>query len=431
MTQQLDKYRQNFLATFLLIKRNKYIRAVSQNVLGIAVLIGLGIIAFIPYQVSPGGKIELKSSQQQRVQAPISGKIDKVFYQGGKNKLIPKGTVIAVMEVPDIQKERQKLQQQIEEEKATLRREKEELMRLENTPRPEEVEVAKARIGVALEDLNQAKQRLKMAESQVRFSSAEVSRFKKLWEEGAVSQQRFENRQKEAEVDLENVDVSRLEIVKKQRELDSSEADLKLVLSGFHPQSIQAQREEISSVEAKIKVLQEELSYQTDQIDRATLPMPFEGRLITADLQRKVGTYLQKGDTFAMVEVLESDTLKARMQVPEVAIEQISPDAQVEIRLLAYPNQPVFGRVVSIQPRAKNKETIERKSPITGDTSVETRDEGTRFVDVIVEVPNENNLLLPGMSGHAKVQGETMPVFLAFSRSIIRFIKIEIWSWLP
>jgi hypothetical protein len=35
------------------------------------------------------------------------------------------------------------------------------------------------------------------------------------------------------------------------------------------------------------------------------------------------------------------------------------------------------------------------------------------------------------MSGFAKIEGAEMPAWKAFTRFFIRFIQVEVWSWIP
>ena len=50
---------------------------------------------------------------------------------------------------------------------------------------------------------------------------------------------------------------------------------------------------------------------------------------------------------------------------------------------------------------------------------------------VIATIDNHDGKLSTGMTGTAKIQGETMPVWKAFSQAIIRFLKVQVWSWIP
>jgi putative peptide zinc metalloprotease protein len=44
---------------------------------------------------------------------------------------------------------------------------------------------------------------------------------------------------------------------------------------------------------------------------------------------------------------------------------------------------------------------------------------------------NEDDLLKSGMTGHAKIEGETTIVLIAFTRALVRYVLVEAWSWLP
>ena len=50
---------------------------------------------------------------------------------------------------------------------------------------------------------------------------------------------------------------------------------------------------------------------------------------------------------------------------------------------------------------------------------------------VIVTVNNPDAELKTGMTGEGKIAGPTMPVWEAFSQAIIRFVKVQVWSWIP
>jgi hypothetical protein len=54
-----------------------------------------------------------------------------------------------------------------------------------------------------------------------------------------------------------------------------------------------------------------------------------------------------------------------------------------------------------------------------------------RFVKAIVEIANAEQLLRSGMTGYAKIEGSTKPAFVAFTRPLVRFVRVEVWSWIP
>ncbi|NJM97108.1 MAG: hypothetical protein HC800_07940 [Phormidesmis sp. RL_2_1] len=71
------------------------------------------------------------------------------------------------------------------------------------------------------------------------------------------------------------------------------------------------------------------------------------------------------------------------------------------------------------------------REEVSGETFTAAEPAAGRMLHVIIELPNPSGVLRPGMTGYAKIEGTTMPVAAAFSRSLIRFIKVEVWSWLP
>ena len=60
-----------------------------------------------------------------------------------------------------------------------------------------------------------------------------------------------------------------------------------------------------------------------------------------------------------------------------------------------------------------------------------TKEETGTTLKVLATIDNHNGELNTGMTGTAKIQGETMPVWKAFSQAIIRFVKTQVWSWIP
>ena len=64
------------------------------------------------------------------------------------------------------------------------------------------------------------------------------------------------------------------------------------------------------------------------------------------------------------------------------------------------------------------------------DRNVTTKSTGN-VVKVIATIDNRDGLLRTGMAGQAKIAGVSMPVWQAFSQAVTRFVKIQVWSWLP
>ncbi|NIS62310.1 MAG: hypothetical protein GTO13_16910 [Proteobacteria bacterium] len=54
-----------------------------------------------------------------------------------------------------------------------------------------------------------------------------------------------------------------------------------------------------------------------------------------------------------------------------------------------------------------------------------------KVVRVLSELPNSDDLLKTDMTGYAKIECEWKPLVVAFTRWLVRFFLIEVWSWIP
>ena len=132
--------------------------------------------------------------------------------------------------------------------------------------------------------------------------------------------------------------------------------------------------------------------------------------IVGENLRFARGQFIEPGDVIAEVEDLRR--LDAQMHLPEFAAAYAKPGATAIIKTWARPHQAYTGTVKSIAPAAQNGEN-------------------GRVVRVLVEIENSDPLLLADMSGQGKIQADTGPALIAFSRAIVRFVTVELWSWLP
>ena len=71
-----------------------------------------------------------------------------------------------------------------------------------------------------------------------------------------------------------------------------------------------------------------------------------------------------------------------------------------------------YGSVIAIAPQAE--ETSSGK-----------------IVRILTEIHNPEFKLKPDMTGEAKIEGGWKPLIIAFTRPIVRFFLVEVWSWFP
>ena len=127
-------------------------------------------------------------------------------------------------------------------------------------------------------------------------------------------------------------------------------------------------------------------------------------------MEMKAGQFLKEGDLFATYE--NTEIIQAEIQLPEADIPEVKIGASVKVRPDAYPTRFFYGNVVLIAPTA-------------------THTPDSKVVLVRVNIPNPKQELKPNMTGEAKIEGSWKPVIVAFTRPIVRFIMVEVWSWFP
>ena len=246
---------------------------------------------------------------------------------------------------------------------------------LKARPRPEEVLLAKTALDTQ--------------KTQAQFSKGKASRLQDLYNQGVVSLEDLEDARKKYEVD--------------RNQIQEKLANLELVRAG-------ATQEEISEAAAKLQSFKEERDYYQDKIEKSTFYMPFDGKLTTLNLKQRVGSYLNKGETLAVAE--QTRQIKLEIEIPETDISYVKENSQVRCRFQVYNDEDFYGVVKTI------------------DANVSKESYG-KVIKVVTLMENKEEKLKSGMTGYAKIIGERMPLWKVLSLSLIRFIKVEVWSWLP
>lgn len=281
---------------------------------------------------------------------------------------VEKGTVLARLANKDLQSQVKIYAAKIDEQQAVIEE-------LKSRPKREEVKLAQNLLNIEI--------------TRAKFSGAKLQRIKNLYKQSAVSFEELDSVEREHHVNLNQIDEKR--------------AALELLKSG-------ATKNQIDAAQAKLASLIEERDAYIDRVSRSELSMPFDGNILTLHLKQKINSFLEKGELFAEVE--NATQVTAEIEIPESDIAHITNTARVRVKPASYHSTPFYGTVTTI------------------DRGITTQPYGN-VVRVIALIENENGELRTGMTGFAKIEAETIPVWKAFSLSILRFINVEAWSWVP
>jgi putative peptide zinc metalloprotease protein len=388
------------------IRRHKWLAA------GVA----LALILCLPAPFRPGGEIQILPPTQQQVQAPVSGKISKVFFEGGDGRLIAKGTVIAKMTSSEIENQILTLEQTKAQQEAALEKAKSELAKLLAGARKEEIEAAEANLQKTEEQINIASQELASAKVASAYSTMVLPRMKKLYESGSIAYLQYEEAKKTADIEAINVQKAEKNLAALKKNRDESKSQFDLLRSGARGEDVDAARHTVEAAQAELARVNQQIVYYRGEDAKSALVMPFDGYLVDSHLHFKEGAYLSVGQVYATGQ--NNSQPQVEVQLPEYDVEGVEPGAVAKVKLFAYPGSPFEGEVTTIQPAAlpgseESKETI------------------TRMFRVLIKTDDPPVILKAGMTGYAKINAGIQPLGLLLSRPIIRFVQVEMWSWLP
>ncbi|MCK9419590.1 MAG: efflux RND transporter periplasmic adaptor subunit [Nitrospirae bacterium] len=367
---------------FALIRESKMLQWISNikyphfKKLGKTQLVAFWIVATVavllcPYPYEVGGPFKLLPQEHIELHTKVAGEVKGVLVR--ENSQVKKGDVQAIIDTYAHKKN-------LDAAQADLDKARYDLKLLEGGRLPA--------------DIKKAEQQMESAKTHAEYSRKEEVRLRALFREGAVSQEEYENSQGKADVDKQNLEVAK--------------ANLQSVKDWPHPEEVDAQKATVRDLQAKVKFYEENL--QSTQ-----LIAPISGRVVTPYVERKVGQFLKEGDLFAEYE--NKDTIQAEIQIPEFDIGEVKVGSTVKVRPQAYPTRFFYGTVVLIAPTAALQNQNDASS--------------SKVIRVITEIPNANHELWPEMTGDAKIKGGWKPLSVAFSKPMVRFFMVEVWSWFP
>lgn len=350
----------------------------SKKLVAIICVLMLGAL---PYRYRPGGKVQIVSEQEFRVQSEESGKVAYIIKQEVKDTPVKKGTLIARLRSDEIESNLEKNKKQIEAEKS--------------------------RVDVIRKEIDSNISQLKTYEDQVEISNKRLKRWESLYTRGAVSLESLDQIKRENKTDKGNERTQKELVRTSQEKLDISKAEI---------ESIEEQRNLLGLKYNKLKIL-----------------MPFDGYVSNIALNKKQGLHLSTGDTLITVRSLDK-AVYGRIQISESEASNIKMGSNAEIRLKNDWGQALFGKVREVGRVAEVSDTASNINTTT-DSGQEVKsksEQSGRVVNVIAEIQGKEGLkILPGMTGQAKIDGKWMPLGQVFIRSVTRYLNVEVWSWLP
>ena len=255
------------------------------------------------------------------------GQINRLYVDEGAQ--VKQGQLIARMDS-------ERVQQQVNQYKATLAKAEADLAEKRAGSRLEEIGEAKARVATAQANVDQAQTRLNRAKE-------ELQRNQSLARQGAISLNTlgdFSSKESEARGNL----------AAQAAGLREQKQTLEKLRNGTRKEQIAASVAEVAQAEAQLR------TYQT-QLEDTSIRAPFAGTITRKFAQEgdfvtpTTAASSSDGATSASIAELSSG-LEVEAKIPEASIARIHTGQQVEIRSDAFLDHKFQGRVRLVAPRA-------------------------------------------------------------------------------
>ena len=167
---------------------------------------------------------------------------------------------------------------------------------------------------------------------------------------------------------------------------------------------------EVAILTAQIDQAKAQLSLLDDQLSRTRVLAPFNGVVVTGDLSQQLRSPVERGQM--LFEVAPLDSYRVIVQVDERDIAHVAVGQLGQLLLSAFPREPLLFRVEKITP-------------------VSTAKEGRNSFRVEAQLERMPGGLRPGMEGVGKVEVGRRRLIWIWTRQVIDWMRLKVWTWAP
>lgn len=263
------------------------------------------------------------------------------------------------------------------------------------------VNAAKAGVASATAQLAQAEAQVKQLEAEVALAKADRDRFEELFDEGVVSQQRFEQAQTQFESLRETLEARRAFTMAAQEQVKTAQGNLtQSGASELNPdiRLVQTRRlqTQLAQAQAQLKASQAELqnaqaNYEEikARLEDLTILSPIDGVVLTRTTEP--GEVVASGQT--ILTLVNLGDIYMRGYIPEEQVGAIQIGQAAQVFLDSAPDEPLSARVTAIDTEAS----------FTPENIYFRDDRVTQVFGLKLAIDNADNFAKPGMPADAEI----------------------------
>lgn len=170
------------------------------------------------------------------------------------------------------------------------------------------------------------------------------------------------------------------------------------------------ERASMAVAAAQVDQAQAQLSLVEEKLTRATLVAPFDGVVVVGDLSQLLGSPVEHGKT--LFEIAPLDAYRVILNVDERDIAELRLSQPGDLALSGLPYETMRFAVKQITP-------------------ISTTQDGRNVFRVEAQIDKVSERLRPGMEGVGKVLVGERKLIWIWTHSLIDWLRLWAWKWLP
>ncbi len=163
-------------------------------------------------------------------------------------------------------------------------------------------------------------------------------------------------------------------------------------------------------IKAKIAQVEAKTNLVDEQLARTLLTAPFAGLIVRGDLNRSLGSPVERGQV--LFEVAPGDSYHLILKIDERDIREIELGKTGKLLLSGMVDEPLHFMVKKITP-------------------VSIAKDGRNYFNVEADLMESPSILRPGMEGVAKITIAQRKLFWIWTHRMVDWLRVRMWSLLP
>jgi len=186
----------------------------------------------------------------------------------------------------------------------------------------------------------------------------------------------------------------------------STEGTLLVAKDSFNTLTASPRQEDVDLYQAQVDKARAEVQILENKIQEASLKSPVDGQII--EIKKRAGELVQSALSDSVVIILPTDTYEIEADIYEEDVVKMNIGNEVDISLIAFPDQTFKGRVISVDPAEKLVEGVVYYKTIIDFEKIPEGVKPGMTADLIIKTASKENVLIIPRNAINKKDGKTI-----------------------